>query len=113
VIGEPAKCEGYWNLQEKANSSHGIANQGTKTKTSYNRRGIGIKRSLGAIVTECDQKMDPDAPIQILTRHKRHLDSGVVELLATYCPFKCSQLDLLLLLALHWVVKKHTGLQDM
>ena len=76
------------DLKEETNSRQSIGRKTSKAKVLNNGRGICVKSTLGSIVRQCDQEMDPHAPVA----------EGL---------FESGQTNLLLFLALGWVVKQN------
>jgi len=77
------------DLKEETNSRQSIGRKTSKAKVLDDGRGIGIKRTLRSIVRQCDQEMNPHAPV-------------------AKCLFESGQTNLLLFLALGWVVEQNT-----
>ena len=76
------------NLEEETDSRQSIGRKTSKAKVLDDGRSICVKSTLGSIVRQCDQEMDPHAPVA----------EGL---------FESGQTNLLLFLALGWVVKQN------
>lgn len=93
MIREIAESKRSGNLKPKANGSHGVSLERLVAHASDNSRRVGIESTLGTVVEQRDGDMDIQAPV----------GEGALE---------GAEVDLLLLLSLHGVVKEDTGLKN-
>ena len=70
MIRDPTESKGDGNLNEETDGSHGVSGKSLEAEAADDGRRVGIEGTLGTIVAQSDEDVDPKAPVAELFAHK-------------------------------------------
>lgn len=76
MIGNITESPRHWNLNKQTDGSESVAGQAFKTKAFNNCGRVCVESTLRAIVGECDNDVDPEAPVGELQDRRLEYSPG-------------------------------------
>jgi hypothetical protein len=83
MVGNITESPRHWNLNKQTDGSESVASQAFEPKAFDNCGRVCVKSTLRTIVGECDNDVDPEAPVRELQERRLEYSLGNVILRET------------------------------